>query len=74
MKTNEELDALRNEIEDMNRRLQELTSEELKQVTGGFIPPYPPIRKVGHSKRVGSDPEGWEDPRYILGGKNDPAQ
>ena len=35
MKTNEELKALKAEIETLNRKLRELTDEELKQVAGG---------------------------------------
>ena len=35
MKTIEELNALKEEIETMNRKLAELNEEELKQVTGG---------------------------------------
>lgn len=36
MKTQEELNALKEEIEALNRKLAELTEEELKQVTGGI--------------------------------------
>lgn len=35
MKTKEELDALKEEVEAMNKKLAELTEEELEQVTGG---------------------------------------
>ena len=35
MKTNEELNALKQEFETMNKKLRELTEEELAQVTGG---------------------------------------
>ena len=35
MKTNEELNALKEEIETLKKKLSELTEEELKQVTGG---------------------------------------
>ena len=35
MKTKEELNALKEEIDIVNRKLSELTAEELKQVTGG---------------------------------------
>lgn len=38
MKTKEELNALRNEVETLNKKLGELTEEELTQVTGGFSP------------------------------------
>ena len=35
MKTAEELNALKEEIETLSKKLAELTDEELKQVTGG---------------------------------------
>ena len=35
MKTNEELNALKKEVESINEKLHELTPEELEQVTGG---------------------------------------
>ena len=35
MKTVEELSALKNEVETLNKKLAELTKEELAQVTGG---------------------------------------
>ena len=35
MKTKEELNALKEEVETVNKKLQELTEEELAQVTGG---------------------------------------
>ena len=34
-KTKEELDAIKEEVEAVNEKLQELTEEELAQVTGG---------------------------------------
>ena len=37
MKTKEELNALKNEVETLNKKLAELTEEELAQVTGGEI-------------------------------------
>ena len=36
MKTKEELNALKEEAETLNKKLAELTEEELKQVAGGF--------------------------------------
>lgn len=36
MKTKEELNALRNELETLNRKLAELNEEELGAVTGGL--------------------------------------
>ena len=35
MKTKEELNVLKEEVEALNKKLQELTEEELKQVSGG---------------------------------------
>ena len=37
MKTPEELKALKEEVETLNKKLAELTEEELEQVTGGNI-------------------------------------
>ena len=37
MKTNEELNALKNEVEVLNQQLSALTEEELEQVMGGNI-------------------------------------
>ena len=36
-KTKEELDALKEEVEDVNEKLAELTPEELEQVSGGVF-------------------------------------
>ena len=35
MKTNEELKALKEEVETLNKKLAELSEEELEQVSGG---------------------------------------
>ena len=35
MKTKEELNAIKEEVENLNKELRELTEEELAQVTGG---------------------------------------
>ena len=37
MKTQEELNAIKEEVENLNKELRELTEEELKQVTGGVM-------------------------------------
>ena len=37
-KTQEELNALKQEYESLNNKLQELNEDELKQVTGGLLP------------------------------------
>ena len=39
MKTKEELNALKEEVETLNKKLAELTEEELQQVVGGFVIP-----------------------------------
>ena len=38
MKTKEELNALKEEVETLNKKLAELTEEELVQVSGGLVP------------------------------------
>ena len=38
MKTKEELNALKEEVEALNKQLHELTEEELEQVSGGGLP------------------------------------
>ena len=43
MKTKEELNALKEEVETLNKKLHELTDEELAQVSGGKgVPPGSP--------------------------------
>ena len=37
MKTKEELNALKEEVETLNKKLHELTDEELAQVSGGVL-------------------------------------
>ena len=36
MKTNEEINALKGEVETVSKKLHELNEEELSQVSGGF--------------------------------------
>ena len=38
MKTKEELNALKEEVETVSKKLHELTEEELVQVSGGVLP------------------------------------
>ncbi len=38
MKTKEELNALKEEVETLNKKLAELNEEELAQVSGGVVP------------------------------------
>lgn len=46
-KSKEELNALKEEVEAVNEKLQELTPEEIAQVSGGnpFVPPPLPIEQ-----------------------------
>ena len=37
MKSKEELTALKEEVENVNRKLHELSEEELAQVSGGWV-------------------------------------
>ena len=46
MKTKEELNTQKEEVETVNKKLHELTEEELAQVTGGFTI-YPMCAKCG---------------------------
>ena len=47
MKTKEELNALKNEVKTLNKKLAELSEEELKEVSGGLVPiPYLDIRPI----------------------------
>lgn len=48
MKTKAELNALKEEIEALNKKLAELTDEELKQVTGGLSPVLPSAISIGN--------------------------
>ena len=41
MKAKEELNALKEEVEALNKKLAELSEEELAQVAGGAIPHIP---------------------------------
>ena len=44
MKTPEELNALKEEVEALNKKLRELTPEELEQVSGGVpLPDFVPF-------------------------------
>ncbi len=46
MKSKEELNALKEEVETVSRKLAELTEEELAQVSGGeYLPPAIPPRE-----------------------------
>ena len=49
MKTKEELNALKEEVETVSKKLHELTDEELAHVFGGAVPgfPKPGIEQLG---------------------------
>ena len=50
MKTKEELNEIKEEVETLNRKLAELTDEELEQVTGGRS------GRLGALETTGSNP------------------
>ena len=52
MKTKEELNAIKEEVENLNKKLRELTEDELKQVTGGLIPNLP--RAASNGRALGA--------------------
>lgn len=52
MKTQEELSALKIEAETLNRKLAELSKEELAQVTGGSTLP-PGMKPIGQTRQIG---------------------
>lgn len=62
MKTKEELSALKSEIETLNKKLEELTEEELAQVVGGMsvLPNWP---KVTSSNPLSTEFENKETPK-----------
>ena len=50
MKTKEELNALREEFVTLNKKIAELSPEELQDVTGGITPPSGPEPGWGNYK------------------------
>ena len=64
MKTKEELDALKEEVEAMNKKLRPLTEDELEQVAGGYWEDcvgcfnYNHIRQCNKAKSRGLCPNG----------------
>ena len=57
MKTKEELTALREKVETLNKKLNELTEDELEQVSGGAENPFadvPPGTGNDENKLTGS--------------------
>ena len=55
MKTKEELNALKEEVETLSKKLAELNEDELAEVTGGFIPPLPPSANHDHGQLTEKD-------------------
>ena len=58
MKTQEELNALKKEVETVNRKLEELTEEELSQVTGGTFDGN--VKTFNWETAWGAGPEGYD--------------
>ena len=57
MKTKEELNAIKEEIKQLNEKLSTLTSEELEQVIGGgSLQPIPMLSKQANNSRDESKP------------------
>ena len=61
MKTKEELNALKEEVETLNKKLAELTEEELAQVSGGAGEAAAGAEKSRSSKDTGKDLGKTED-------------
>ena len=61
MKTNEELNALREEAEALSRKLHELSREELAQVVGGWEYSDLPEIGIGHEM-----PPKNDDEKYVM--------
>ena len=57
MKTKEELDAIKEAVETLNKKLAELTEEELAQVTGGVVDPNSDFGAVDPYREF----TGWTD-------------
>ena len=65
MKTKEELNALKEEVETLNKKLAELNEEELEQVSGGLAPVL--TREPGREVPVPQDIFNSGDPGPIFG-------
>ena len=61
MKTKEGLNALRNEIEALNRKLSELSEDEMKEVMGGLDRFVEPDYEIEY-KKEGKDIEDISEP------------
>lgn len=60
LKTKEELNSLKEEVDNLNKKLAELSEDELEQVSGGLFPIYVsfPTGEEGSSKIVGRGKNG----------------
>ena len=68
MKTKDELNALKEEVETLNKKLMDLTEEELEQVSGGnIVPPVIPLPVPGREVPVPQDIFNSGDPGPIFG-------
>ena len=63
MKTKEELNALKEEIETLNKKLAELTAEELAQVFGGSDTEKPTCPR--YRETVDQNNCGWAHPQGL---------
>ena len=61
MKTKEELNALRNEVEALDRKLSELSEDEMKEVMGGLDRFVEPDYEIEY-KKEGKDIEDISEP------------
>ena len=59
MKTKEELNALKEEVETLNQKLAELTDEELAQVSGGIGYGLPDGKVITASSPEQSCEQSW---------------
>ena len=62
MKTKEELEALKSEVEALSKKLAELSIEELEQVSGGRHDIRTPLTSNGLDQPGGAIPEHHEYP------------
>ena len=74
MKTKEELNALKEEVKALNRKLSELNEEELEQVIGGHgsLPHMEPDER--YIMTLGASPNGGVDFRQDFDTKQDVGQ
>ena len=66
MKTKEELNALKEEVETLNKKLAELTDEELAQVSGGGISEAMNCEYLNEDKTFCTLPYGYMETERCL--------